>query len=86
MKQFVIQTFHSNLHMMEEAAAEDGDVKPLTNGIDKEEVCWLVLMSNNHTVIMIQWIFHFVKFQPKGLPYTPEQWAPNNPDGEDYMI
>ena len=35
---------------------------------------------------MIQWIFHFVKFQPKGLPYTPEQWAPNNPDGEYYMI
>ena len=25
--------------MMEEAAADDGDVKPLTNGIDKEEVC-----------------------------------------------
>ena len=39
MKQFVIHTLHSNLHMMEEAAAEDGDVKPLTNGIDKEEVC-----------------------------------------------
>lgn len=46
----------SNLHMMEEAAAEDGDVKSLTNGIDKEEL--------------------------KGLPYTPEQWAPNNPDGK----
>ena len=43
-------------------------------------------MSNDQIVRMIQWIFHFVKFQPKGLPYTPEQWAPNNPDGEDYMI
>ena len=35
---------------------------------------------------MIHCISHFVKFQLKGLPYTPEQWAPNNPDGEDYMI
>ena len=47
---------------------------------------WSVLRSNDQIVRMIQWIFHFVKFQPKGLPYTPEQWAPNNPDGEDYMI
>ena len=39
-------------------------------------------MSNDQIVRMIQWIFHLVKFQPKGLPYTPEQWAPNNPDGE----
>ena len=45
-KQFVIQTFHSNLHMMEEAAAEDGDVKPLTNGIDKEEVCTVLISTD----------------------------------------
>ena len=46
MKQFVNQTLHSNLHMMEEAAAEDGDVKPLTNGIDKEEVCTVLISTD----------------------------------------
>ena len=45
-KQFVIHTLHSNLHMMEEAAAEDGDVKPLTNGIDKEEVCTVLISTD----------------------------------------
>ena len=37
---------HSNLHMMEEAAAEDGDVKSLTNGIDKEEVCTVLISTD----------------------------------------
>ena len=32
--------------MMEEAAAEDGDVKPLTNGIDKEEVCTVLISTD----------------------------------------
>ena len=31
---------------MEEAAAEDGDVKPLTNGIDKEEVCTVLISTD----------------------------------------
>merc|ERR1719234_1573364 len=49
----------SNLHMAVarmDIAADNGDGKPLTNGVDKEE--------------------------SKGLPYTAEQWAPNNPDGK----
>ena len=61
-------------------AADNGDGKPLTNGVDKEEV-WIWKICREF------WqIFYCGTFQPKGLPYTAEQWAPNNPDGETQRV
>ena len=71
-------SYNSNLHMAVarmDIAADNGDGKPLTNGVAKEEV-GLMIDQEFWTDIDCG------TFQPKGLPYTAEQWAPNNPDGE----
>ena len=76
----LLMSYNSNLHLavarMDIAATDKGDGKPLTNGIIKEEVRIQELWT----------IFNCGKFQPKGLPYTAEQWAPNNPDGEGLFL
>ena len=68
-------TINSNLHLAVarmDIAADNGDGKLLTNGVVKEEVGLGILDKDVFLNI----------FQPKGLPYTAEQWAPHNPDGE----